>query len=130
MAAWTRGIAVALDAAALAVFVLAGRQSHGIESGAAWFLTVWWPFLAGWFVAAAVARLYAGRSILTWRLAPVIIAGISIALLLRVTATQRGITVAFALVAYAFITLFTLGWRLAAWAVPQLTRRTGIGGVR
>ena len=49
----------AADAACLAVFVLLGRQSHDLNSGFTWYLTVLWPFLLGWFAAAAALRLYA-----------------------------------------------------------------------
>jgi DUF3054 family protein len=113
----------AIDALCLAVFVVLGRESHDINSGIAWYLTVLWPFLLGWFVAALAVRLYA-----TWPerwtlLAATWVGGIAIALVLRAVVTQRTTPVAFIIVAYAFIGLATFGWRLVVRGVVLLRSR-------
>ncbi len=59
-------LAPALDAVCIVVFVLIGRDSHGIHQGVGWFLTVVWPLLLGWFAVALATHLYA-RGSGTWR---------------------------------------------------------------
>ena len=122
----TRRFAVAAavaDAICLAVFVAAGRQSHDIGGGAGWFVAVLWPFLAGWFAAAMVTQLYTARSRWLARTAATVIAGVALALLLRATVTHRGTPVAFIVVAYAFVALLVVGWRLLLLGVRQVQRR-------
>jgi len=113
MRPWTaRALAAAVDAVCLGLFVALGRVSHDIASGIAWYLTVLWPFLVGWFVVALVVRLYRsplGRWVLlacTWA------AGGAIGLGLRAAITHRETPIAFIIVAYIFIGLTTFGWRL------------------
>jgi Protein of unknown function (DUF3054) len=115
-------VAVA-DAACLAVFVLLGRQSHDLTSGFTWYLTVLWPFLLGWFAAAAAIRLYTSWPNRSIALAATWVAGTAIALLLRATITQRATPIAFIIVAYAFIALLVFGWRLALRSVQLLRHR-------
>ena len=69
----------AVDAAALLVFVVVGVLTHGASAGA--FGRDVLCILGGWFVVAAVVRLYAraGR----WRLAVTWFAGISVGVLVR-----------------------------------------------
>jgi hypothetical protein len=115
--------AAAADALSVAVFVALGRESHDIDSGIAWYLTVLWPFLLGWFAAAATLRLYA-----TWPnrwilLASTWVGGVAIAMVLRAVVTGRATPVAFVIVAYAFIGLLVFGWRLAVRGVTLLRRR-------
>ena len=112
-----------VDALCLAVFVVLGRESHDIASGISWYITVLWPFLLGWFVAALAIRVYA-----TWPerwslLAATWVGGIAIALVLRAVVTQRDTPIAFIIVAYAFIGLVTFGWRLALRGLVLLRRR-------
>jgi Protein of unknown function (DUF3054) len=113
----------AADAACLAVFVLLGRQSHDLNSGFTWYVTVLWPFLLGWFAAAAALRLYATWPNRPLALAATCIAGTAIALLLRAWITQRATPLAFIIVAYAFIALTVFGWRLALRSVRLLRHR-------
>jgi FlaA1/EpsC-like NDP-sugar epimerase len=113
----------AVDALCLAVFVVLGRESHDIASGIAWYLTVLWPFLVGWFVAALVLRTYASWPERWTLLAATWAGGIVIALVLRAVVTQRTTPVAFIIVAYAFIGLATFGWRLAVRALTLLRGR-------
>lgn len=112
--------AAALDALSLGIFVALGRESHDIQSGLSWYLTVLWPFLLGWFAAAAVLRLYG-----TWPnrwivLASTWVGGVAIAMVLRAAVTGRSTPVAFVIVAYAFIGIAVFGWRLAARGVTLL----------
>lgn len=116
-------IAPIIDAIALVVFVAAGRESHGLNEGAGWFLDVLWPLACGWFVVAAAVMLYARRGRVAVRLAITIIAGIGAGLVLRATVTHRATPVAFVIVAFAFITMLTVGWRLVALGVRELARR-------
>src|SRR5579859_3780709 len=104
MRQWTiRALAAAADLVCLALFVALGRASHDISSGIAWYLTVLWPFLVGWFAVALALRLY--RSPLdrwliltcTW------FGGCAIALGLRALVTGRSTPIAFIIVAYIFI---------------------------
>jgi len=103
----------AVDALLLAVFVALGRESHDISSGIGWYLTVLWPFLVGWFVAALAVRVYTSWPERWTLLGATWIGGIAMALVLRAVITQRSTPVAFVIVAYAFIGLATFGWRLA-----------------
>lgn len=112
-----------LDALCLMVFVAAGRQSHDLQGGASWFFIVVWPLLAGWFVTALATRLYVRAERRWLRLAATVIVGVAIALLLRATATHRDTPVAFVVVAYAFITVLTAGWRLVVVGVIAARRR-------
>lgn len=119
---WTL-LAPILDVIALVVFVAAGRESHGLDEGATWFLGVLWPMVAGWFAIAAVVLLYARGTHQAIRLTATIVAGVGAGLLLRAAVTHRATPVAFVLVAYAFITLLTAGWRLVALGVREVSRR-------
>lgn len=116
-------IAVGLDALCLLVFVLAGRQSHGLDSGAGWFLEVVWPIALGWFAAAVVARLYTARSRPGLRLGATVVVGVGLGLVIRAAVTHRDTPAAFVVVALGFIALTTVGWRLAAAAWPLLLDR-------
>jgi hypothetical protein len=113
----------AADAACLALFVVLGRESHELGSGIAWYLTVLWPFLLGWFAAAAALRLYASWPNRWMTLAATWVAGTAIALVLRSLITGRGSPIAFIIVAYAFIGLTVFGWRLAVRGVKLLRDR-------
>jgi hypothetical protein len=115
--------AAAADAACLAVFVLLGRASHDLSSGISWYLTVLWPFLLGWFAAAAACRLYASWPPRPIPLAATWVGGTALALVLRALITQRATPVAFIVVAYAFIGLAVFGWRLAVRGVQLLCHR-------
>lgn len=111
------------DAACLCVFVLLGRESHGLDGGSNWFVVVVWPFLAGWFAAALALRVYTSRTNAAWRLGATLLAGVAIAQFLRALVTHRDTPVAFIIVAYVFVGLLTFGWRIAAWALAALASR-------
>ncbi len=113
MRPWTvRALAVGVDAVCLALFVALGRASHDISSGIAWYLTVLWPFLVGWFVVALALQLY-GAPLYRWViLACTWVAGSAIGLALRAGITHRNTPIAFIVVTFIFIGLTTFGWRL------------------
>jgi len=111
------------DAACLAVFVLLGRESHDLSSGITWYLTVLWPFLLGWFAAAAAVRLYTSWPNRWLAVAATWVAGTAIALVLRSLITGRASPPAFIIVAYAFIGLTVFGWRLAVRGLEVLRNR-------
>jgi hypothetical protein len=115
--------AAAADAVCLAVFVALGRESHDIDSGISWYLTVLWPFLLGWFAAAAALRLYAVWPNRWIQLAATWAGGIAIAMVLRAVVTGRTTPVAFVIVAYSFLGIAVFGWRLAVRGVILLRSR-------
>ncbi len=113
-----------VDGLCLGGFVLAGRQSHGLDNGPGWFIVVAWPIVVGWFSVALPARLYTSASRPWIRLATTVGAGVGLGLALRSLVTHRETPFAFVVVAYAVIALATSGWRLAAAAVSR-RRATG-----
>jgi hypothetical protein len=124
MRPWTaRALAAGVDALCLGIFVALGRVSHDISSGIAWYFTVLWPFLVGWFVSALVFGVYKSpfdRWVmlgLTW------IVGCAIALTLRASVTDRSTPIAFIIVTYIFIGLTTFGWRLFVYGLAWVRAR-------
>jgi Protein of unknown function (DUF3054) len=116
-------IPAVIDALCLALFVALGRESHDIDSGISWYLTVLWPFLLGWFAAALAVRVYASSPQRWILLAATWAGGIAIALVLRAVVTHRDTPIAFIIVAYAFIGLATFGWRLVVRGLMHVRRR-------
>ena len=116
-------VAPVVDALCLALFVAAGRQSHDLLGGASWFFIVLWPLAVGWFVAALAAGLYVRRDHSFVRLAATVLIGVAVALVLRAAVTHRDTPVAFVVVAFAFITALTFGWRLVLVGVDAARRR-------
>ena len=112
-----------IDAACLCAFVLLGRESHGIDEGGGWFFIVVWPFVAGWFGAALALSVYTARRHAWMRVLAAAVIGTAIALVLRVTVTHRDVPPAFVIVAIAFVTLATLGWRVVAVALVRRRSR-------
>ena len=118
-------VAVVLDAVALVAFVALGRTNHHLHGSGGWFLTVLWPFVVGWFAAALATGLYTARTALGRRAVATCLLGAALALVLRVTVTGRSTPVVFGLVALAFISLATLGWRVVARGVRRAVRVAG-----
>ena len=119
-----RRLAPALDAACIVVFVLIGRDSHGIHQGLSWFVTVLWPLLLGWFVVAVAAHLYTRRSG-SWRaLAITWVGGVVVASLLRGTFTDRPYADVFTIILLTFLGALTFGWRFGARAVSTRRRHS------
>ena len=114
------------DAVCIAVFVLAGRQSHDITAGVAWFFVVAWPFAIGWFALALATHLYTSGDTGWTRLATTWVVGVAAALVLRAFVTHRDVPIAFVVVAFAFLGATTAGWRLVVHLVARRTvRRPG-----
>ena len=116
-------VAAAVDGVCLVVFVLLGRSSHGLNGGSNWFLTVLWPFVVGWYAAALVTHLYRTTTRPWRRAAATVTLGVVLALLVRVTATSRSTPVVFGVVAFSFLMLTTVGWRVAARFAARLRVR-------
>jgi Protein of unknown function (DUF3054) len=116
-------VAAAIDGVCLVVFVLLGRSSHGLNGGSNWFLTVLWPFVVGWYAAALVTHLYRTATHPWRRAAATVTLGVVLALLVRVTATSRSTPVVFGVVAFSFLMLTTVGWRVAARFAARLRVR-------
>jgi hypothetical protein len=114
------GVAVVADAACLVAFVVLGRGSHGLNGGSDWFVTVLWPFVVGWYAAAIATHLYTAVDH-PWRRAGATAGlGVTIACILRVTATSRSTPVVFGVVAVTFLVLSTVGWRAVARLVARV----------
>jgi hypothetical protein len=116
-------IAAVLDALCLVIFVVAGRQSHGLDNSASWFFAVLWPIVVAWFAVALLVSLYTATSHARPRLAATVLLGVGLGLIVRIAVTHRDTPGAFVLVAYGFITLTTVGWRLVAAALPRVLAR-------
>ncbi len=114
---------MAIDAVCLVVFVFAGRQSHGLDTGSTWFFVVLWPIALGWFAVALAAGLYVSRPRAALRLLTTVLVGVGLGLVIRAAVTHRDTPVAFILVSYGFITLTTVGWRVLASALPGFLGR-------
>ncbi|MFI5286491.1 MAG: DUF3054 domain-containing protein [Candidatus Dormibacteria bacterium] len=124
MRRWTaRALAAGVDAVCLGLFVALGRASHDISSGIAWYLTVLWPFLVGWFVVALALGVYRSPLDRWVMLACTWAAGCAIALGLRAAVTHRSTPVIFIIVTYIFIGLITFGWRLLVHGLARVRRR-------
>jgi hypothetical protein len=122
--AGTRVIPIAplLDLTCIAVFVLLGRESHGVDEGASWYLVVVWPFAVGWLVTALAVGLYTSRSRHVLRLGATATIGIAVGLILRAVLTHRDDPAAFIIVAYVFIVLSTVGWRVVPSTLARMAR--------
>jgi hypothetical protein len=120
------GVAAALDGVCLVAFVVLGRGSHGLNGGSDWFVTVLWPFVVGWYAATFITRLYlAGTH--PWRRAAANVAlGVTLACVIRLVATSRSTPVVFGVVAFSFLLLTTVGWRVAARIVTRVRVRASV----
>ena len=114
-------LAVILDCCCVLAFVIIGRASHVQGESLAGVASTAWPFLAGlaggWLGTRAWRRplALAPAGVGAWLGAALLGMG------LRVAAGQ-GTAVAFVLVALAFLGLFLVGWRLAAWLIGRISR--------
>lgn len=97
-----------------------GKESHDINSGLSWFLTVVWPFAVGWLAVALAVGLYRRAPGWSRAAAATWLGGVALGLLLRVVVTQRAAPAAFMVVALLFIGAATVGWRLVwMWLAPR-----------
>lgn len=115
-------LAAGLDAAALLVFVMIGRSSHGGE-GLWGVLGTWWPFLAGLVVAWLVMSAWRTPVQIVWTGLGVWLITVVVALLLRVVSGQ-GVQTSFVIVTFLVVGAFLLGWRAVALLVRRLRGRT------
>ncbi len=107
--------ALALDTAAVLVFVTAGRESHDEGSSLLGILGVAAPFLIGLVVGSAVV-VAARRSPLSWWGGLGAWAGtLVVGMLLRRLAWDRGTALSFVIVTAVALALLFFGWR-AVWA--------------
>ena len=110
-------LAFAVDAAVLVLFADVGRRSHDEDAALAGTLLVAAPFLTGWAVGAAAARL-AGDPLSVHRAVPAWALALPIGFALR-AATGRGLGFGFLVVTVVFTAATLLGWRLLAAALRQ-----------
>jgi Protein of unknown function (DUF3054) len=100
------------DCCCVLAFVVIGRASHAKGESLAGIASTAWPFLAGlacgWLAARGWRRpaALAPAGVGAW------LGTVAVGMVLRVVSGQ-GTAVAFVLVAFAFLGLFLLGWRLA-----------------
>ena len=133
--AWPRGpgrlprmrltrIAVMLDIASVAIFVVIGRASHVKGESLAGIASTSWPFLCGLAAGWALSRAWPGAAApgvpagrwpaAVWPAGVIVwVSTVAVGMVLRVVSGQ-GTAAAFVVVALAFLGLFLLGWRLPA----------------
>lgn len=114
-------LAAGLDAAALLLFVVIGRASHG--EGLWGVLGTWWPFLGGLLVGWLVMRAWRTPLQLIWTGLGVWLVTVLVALLLR-QITGQGVQTSFVIVTVLVVGTLLLGWRMIALLVRRLRRRT------
>ena len=116
-------LAAGLDAAALLLFVVIGRASHG--EGLWGVLGTWWPFLAGLAVGWLVSGAWRHPLRLVWTGVIVWLVTVVVGMLLRV-ASGQGVQLSFVIVTVIVLGVFLLGWRAIALLV-QRRRSARIG---
>jgi hypothetical protein len=119
-------VAAALDGVCLVAFVVLGRGSHGLNGGGDWFLTVLWPFVVGWYAATFITGLYRAATHPWRRAAATVALGVTLACVIRLVATSRSTPVVFGVVAFSFLSLATVGWRVAARLVTRVRARVSV----
>ncbi|MBO0825012.1 MAG: DUF3054 domain-containing protein [Actinobacteria bacterium] len=111
-------VAFGADACCVLVFVAIGRLTHHDGDTAAGIWHTAWPFLTGLAIGLVLARLrhWPATGWLTGLAAWLGAAGAGMAI--RVAAGQ-GTAPAFIVVAFAFLALFLLGWRMLATVLTE-----------
>lgn len=119
------------DSSVILLFAAVGRASHNSDAGGpiAGTILVAAPFLAGWYVGAAVTGAHNARSLRDFRTcarttAAGWILGSLIGLGIRSVAERRIVPAGFAIVTVLFNAAFLLGWRLLALYAAKLRSRT------
>ena len=112
------GVAAALDAASIVVFVAIGTRSHDVDSGFGDVFAIAAPFLiglgAGWVAATAWRRPFAVvTGVVVW------VVTVAVGMVLRNLVFDRGTAVSFVVVATLFLGACLVGWRLVAHAVSR-----------
>ena len=102
-----------LDLCCVGAFVAIGRASHTEGGTVAGLARTAWPFLTGLAAGWLVTRAWRRPRTLVPAGAGAWISTVALGMVLR-AASGQGTTVAFIVVALAFLGLFMLGWRLLA----------------
>jgi hypothetical protein len=116
-------IALAADAAAVLIFVVIGRHTHGHALDVKGVVSTAWPFWAGLGAGWLVVRGWRQPFTLVPTGAGAVVGTVAVGMALRVLAGQ-GIATAFVFVALAFIALFLFGWRLLCAGAHGLRERS------
>lgn len=118
------------DGAVILLFAALGRASHNSQAGGpiAGTLLVAAPFLAGWYVGAAVTGAYSARSLGNLRTcarttAAGWVLGSLIGLGIRSIAEHRIVPAGFAIVTLLFNASLLLGWRLLILYIANVRMR-------
>lgn len=119
-----RAAAVVADFAAVVLFVVIGRSSHGEDVGLAGVAATAWPFLvglaAGW-VALLTLPVRAERP---WPAGVLVtVLTVAVGMTLRV-ATGGGVEPSFVIVATVVLAVFFIGWRGVAALLSRRARLT------
>ena len=112
-------VALGVDLLCIVVFVVLGKENHGVHRGVGWFFNVWWPLAVGLVVGALTTRLYATADRWPLRLLTAVAITVVLGGPLR-TLTGRNAYTVFTLVAFAMLTLLTFTWRLLRVAYYQV----------
>lgn len=116
-----RGVPLAIDLAAVLLFVVVGRRSHDEGEALLGLITTLWPFALGALVGhgllLALRRPAAAPTsgLVVWP------ATVVVGMLLRV-ASDQGVQTSFVVVTTIVLAVLLLGWRLAAHAVRRRRR--------
>jgi hypothetical protein len=115
--------ATAADACCVVAFVAIGRQTHRDGDSLAGIWHTAWPFLSGLAVGLVLARAWRRPRSLRPAGVGAWLGAAGVGMLVRVLAGQ-GTAAAFVAVAFAFLALFVLGWRVLALLLGHF-RHTG-----
>ncbi len=118
---------LAVDLAAVLLFVVLGRRAHDEGSVVLGTLGTAWPFLAGALAGWAVLALLRlpGRSLRAG--AVVAVATVAVGMVLRALVQHDGTPVSFVVVASVVNLALLLGWRAVAVAVARRRGRVPAG---
>lgn len=112
--------AALIDTLAIVVFVALGRRSHDEGSALSGTLAVAVPFLIAAVVGWVALRAWRNPED-PWAVgAPLAVVTVAVAMPLRRFVFDRGIALAFVIVASVFLGLFLIGWRvLVGWRAAR-----------
>lgn len=102
-----------VDVVLVVAFAVIGRASHHETLTAGGVATTAWPFLAGLAAGWAVTRAWRAPTRPVRTGVPVWLVTVVVGMLLRVISGQ-GIATAFVIVAFSFLLLCLVGWRVLA----------------
>ncbi len=117
-------LGLALDPCLVLAFVVIGRAGHHAGGGLAGLAGTAWPFLAGTAAGEVLTRGWRRPTALIPVGIGVWLSTVGIGMALRVVAGQ-GTAAAFVVVAFAFLGLLLLGWRLLATLLKRAAAPAG-----